>query len=80
MEPINFYLAFVSTIGVLILVGFFTRWWYGEYVDLKSRRSKFWRCPALDDSILMHKATLLAVCCASVVAIFYVWVSAAGEL
>lgn len=80
MEPISFYLAFVSTIAVLIVIGFFVKWWYGTYAHLKHRRALYWRNPDLDHSLMMHRVTLFAVCCAATAAILYIWISAQGPL
>lgn len=77
MKPINLYIAIVGTLGITILIGFYCRWWYTEYVDLKSRRNKYWRNPPLDQVILMHKACFVGVCAFTVASLIYVWLCAA---
>lgn len=79
MEPIDLYLAIVSTLALFIVFGFFCRWWYAEYYEMKQLRARYVRSIAADGALMAHRVTFLAICMILVCVLIYVWVSAWGQ-
>lgn len=75
MEPLNLYLAVVQTIAIFIILGFFCRWWYLEYQEMKELRMRYVRCISVDNAILYHKVTFIGICALAIAVLIYVWIS-----